>query len=185
MNEEINLKPKQEKILTEQEKNIQEVFKLCPELEKIGNQEQYGKYLETIFPESKVKDIVYHSSSNKIEKFRESMFGVYLSYSPIKYTYGDNIHSVLINVKNLLLLPEREDSAEVKEVYDKEYRAYNKPTSVTPEGVKIYKHDASIEISSVTKEGVQIRVRTPEQIHILGSEQDIEGFKEFVASQTT
>lgn len=181
--ENLTPKTKREEIPSEQEKNIQEVFKLCPELEKIGTQEQYGKYLEGIFPESKVKDIVYHSSSHKIEKFRESMFGTYFSYSPIKYLFGDYIYSVLIDTKNPLVLPEREDSAEVKEVYDKDYRAYNKPTSVTPEGVKIYKHDASIEISSVTKEGVQIRVRTPEQIHILGSEQDIEGFKTFVANE--
>ncbi len=156
------------------------VFEKTPELKKIGSQEKYSEYLDTIFPESKVGNIVYHSSPNKIEKFRESMFGVYFSYSPLKYTFGDNIHSVLINTKNPLLLPEREDRTEVKEVYDRDYRAYNKPTSITSEGVQIYKHDASVERSSVTEEGVQIRVRTPEQIHILGSQQDMEEFRKFI-----
>ena len=44
--------------LSEQKKNIQEVFKLCPELQEIGNEEQYQEYLKTIFPESKYKEII-------------------------------------------------------------------------------------------------------------------------------
>ena len=35
-------------------------FKQTPELSNIGTMEQYSEYLDTIFPESKVKDIVYH-----------------------------------------------------------------------------------------------------------------------------
>lgn len=182
-----SFKPKSNKHenLSENLKNIQEVFLLCPELEKIGSQEEYGKYIQTIFPDSKVKNIVYHSGPNKIEKFRESMFGVYFSYSPIKNTFGNTIHGVVIDVKNPLLLPKREDGAEIKELYDKDFRSYNDPISVTSEGMKIYKHDASIERSSVTREGVQIKVRTPEQVHILGSEQDREGFKRFVENKTS
>jgi hypothetical protein len=47
------------------------VFEQNPELADIGTPEQYGAYLDTIFPESKVKDIVYHgtASKEKIETF--------------------------------------------------------------------------------------------------------------------
>ncbi len=38
---------------------VQEVFNLNPELASIGTAEQYSQYLDTIFPDSKVKDIVY------------------------------------------------------------------------------------------------------------------------------
>lgn len=51
--------------LTEQERNIQEVFKLSPELQNIGTVEKYQEYLKTIFPESKIKDIVWHGTDSK------------------------------------------------------------------------------------------------------------------------
>lgn len=158
------------------------VFEQNPELTQIGTKQQYSEYSDTIFADSKIKDIVYHTSSNKIEKFRDSMFGAYFSYSPIQGAYGDVINSVLLNVKSLLMKPKPKDSTEEKVIYDKEYRSYNNP-SFSSEGDRIYKYDASIENSTVTKEGIQIKVRNPEQIHILGSKEDIAKFKEFVSSK--
>jgi len=155
------------------------VFEKNPELEKIGTKEQYSEYLDTIFSDSKVRDIVYHASHNKIEKFRDNMFGTYFSYSPIQGVYGGVTYNLLLNVKSPLIKPKPEDSSEEKVIYDKEYRGYNNP-SFSPEGYSTYKYDASIESSTVTKEGVQIKVRNPEQIHILGSEQDLENFKKFI-----
>ncbi|MCF7833757.1 MAG: hypothetical protein K9L98_00285 [Candidatus Pacebacteria bacterium] len=38
------------------------VFQQNPELANIGTIEQYSKYIDTIFPESKLKDIVYHGT---------------------------------------------------------------------------------------------------------------------------
>jgi hypothetical protein len=156
------------------------LYQQYPELSNIGTQEQYSQYIDTIFPNSKIKNILYHSSPNKIEKFRDNLFGTYFSYSPIQGTYGNVIYCVLLNINNPLIKPKPEDNSEVKEIYNKEYRNYNNPSSFSPEGIRTYKYDASIESSTVTKEGVQIRVRTPEQIHILGSKQDIEGFKNFI-----
>lgn len=153
------------------------VYNQYPELSNIGTREQYSKYIDTIFPNSRIKNIVYHSSPNKFEKFRENMFGIYFSYSPILNTYGDKIYSVVLNVKNILNIP---DSVEARETYNREYRNYNNPTHFTDEGIGVYKYDASIEPSTVTKEGVQIRVRNPEQIHILGSQKDVEMFKTFL-----
>jgi hypothetical protein len=36
------------------------MFLKHPELENIGTREQYAQYVETIFPDSICKDIVYH-----------------------------------------------------------------------------------------------------------------------------
>ena len=44
---------------------VNDVFKENEELFKIGTQQQYSQYLNTIFPDSKVKEIVYHSTKNK------------------------------------------------------------------------------------------------------------------------
>ncbi len=47
---------------------VQELFKQNSELSKIGTPQQYSKYLDTIFPDSKVKDIVYHGTDAKFQK---------------------------------------------------------------------------------------------------------------------
>ena len=46
---------------------IDYVFEQNQKLKEIGTKKQYNKYLKTIFPESKVKDIVYQGGS-KIER---------------------------------------------------------------------------------------------------------------------
>ena len=60
---------------------VEELFESNPELSKIGTQEQYSQYLDTIFPDSKVKDIVYHGTGigNKesimMDGFSKDMMG--------------------------------------------------------------------------------------------------------------
>lgn len=47
------------------------VFSQSPELASVGSKAQYLQYLSTIFPNSKVKDIVYHHSDTKITEFKK------------------------------------------------------------------------------------------------------------------
>lgn len=54
---------------------IDYAFSQSPELASIGSKVQYLQYLSTIFPNSKVKDIVYHGSLNKIEAFDKTKLG--------------------------------------------------------------------------------------------------------------
>ena len=56
------------------------VFSQSPELASIGSKAQYLQYLSTIFKTSKVKDIVYHGSLNKIEElFNENQVKEFIS----------------------------------------------------------------------------------------------------------
>jgi hypothetical protein len=48
----------------EPKEGVKELFDNNPELVTIGTQEQYTAYLNSIFPESTVKDIVYHDAYN-------------------------------------------------------------------------------------------------------------------------
>jgi hypothetical protein len=59
----INNKVLQPNILDNQE-GIDYVFQSNPELTNIGTKKQYSEYIKTIFPDSKVKDIVYHGTDN-------------------------------------------------------------------------------------------------------------------------
>jgi hypothetical protein len=97
--------------LSEHEKNIQEVFKLNPELENVGSKEKYQEYLNTIFSDSKVKEILWHYSDAefKDEGFKplkpnfdtlNSIEGVYNFTTNEKFAqrYGKNPYAVVLNV---------------------------------------------------------------------------------------
>ena len=93
---------------------IEEIFKSIPELSSIGTPEQYSKYLDSIFPDSQMKDIVYHGSdNNKLESFRENLrSGIH--FGTIQQAKGRRIATdtefkkdfkflpVLLNLKNPL-----------------------------------------------------------------------------------
>ena len=177
INEVKNVKPFINENNSNLKQDIDSLYQQRPELGNIGTQEQYAQYIGTIFPSSKVKEIVYHSSNSKIEKFNDSYFGMYFSYSPITHGgYGSVVNIAILNIKNPLTLPK---TKEEWPAYDKEHRGYMNYTT-DAEGYRSFKYDGSIESSSVTDNGLQVKVREPEQIHILGSKDDIEGFKRFV-----
>jgi hypothetical protein len=44
------------------------IFEQNPKLAQIGTKEQYSEYLDTIFPESKIKEIVYHGTNKNSYK---------------------------------------------------------------------------------------------------------------------
>jgi hypothetical protein len=54
---------------------VEEIFDSNPELNSIGTAKQYSDYLDTIFPDSKVKDIVYHAGRPGITKFDKTKLG--------------------------------------------------------------------------------------------------------------
>jgi|GEM_PF-1838734 len=51
------------------------VFEQNPELSQIGTKEQYSEYLDTIFPESKIRDIVFHGTKFNFENFDKNELG--------------------------------------------------------------------------------------------------------------
>lgn len=139
---------------------VAELFEENPELANIGTPEQYSQYLDTIFPDSKVKDIVYHGSQKGFE--------------------GDNFDTSIISNgrsqgNGVYFSTDRkavEKFAGISEsMYDmftdKEMRNYLK--------VAVVNANKLIDNNEV--------VVQPEQIHILASKADIEGFKEFVSDK--
>lgn len=90
------------------------VFEQNPELASIGTKEEYSEYLESIFPESKIKDILFHQTDSdwfkdedfKKEKMGKTDYGYYgkgFYFSSIKDHvggYGEKTFSVILNIKN-------------------------------------------------------------------------------------
>jgi len=134
-------------------------------------QQLYSQYLDTIFPDSKVKDIVYHSTSELFETFdklKQVSPGFYFTPNSKSAYFGRNdiIYAVILNVKNPI-------------------SNYKEITEIAEQGTLdafIEKnYDGIVEL----QEKEEIIVFELEQIHILGSKQDIEGFKAFVESNNT
>jgi hypothetical protein len=79
---------------TEVKEGIKELFNSNAELASIGTPEQYSQYLDTIFPNSKVKDIVYRGGEKEdgrlFQYFTKNSSEAYI-YSKANITKGGNI----------------------------------------------------------------------------------------------
>lgn len=161
---------------------VSELFEQNPELATIGTQEQYSQYLDTIFPDSQVKDIVYHGTPYKFDNFNKEFKKVeereipntakaYFFTQDLKRVkdYGENIKNVLLNINNPL-----------------NFRTVNRDearliSDITKEKAINYAYKNIDSVIANYQFYIDYIVFEPEQIHILGNKQDIQGFKDFVS----
>lgn len=173
------------------------VFQQHPELSNIGTPEQYSEYLNTIFPSSVDKNIWYHGTNvnpSEITTLRPSKHGtygpgVYLQSKQGKYhtgTFGDNIISVIVDIDKIF-----DFEKYGKELLDNLREKYKDmgglggnamfalQNTIRPDGYD------SIMASSGNEKYLLLmnnskKFMGPSNHHILGSQQDIEGFKKFI-----
>ena len=163
------------------------VFEQNPELSKIGTPEQYSLYLDTIFPESKVRDIVYHRTNEKFDVFDKSKISKTNAnrfyFSPLNTgRYGNHVIQAVLNIKNLA----KPSNEEFIKTLNKEHPEYTEgksqyfhlPSQIYVNANK-YGYDGVFEFEGTNDD--EYSVYHPEQIHRLGSKSDLEKFKEFVA----
>jgi hypothetical protein len=158
---------------------IQDLFNDNPILAKIGTPKQYAEYLNTIFPNSKVKKILYHGAMEQL--LPKDNFKGYITYfTDIKNyaeTFGFPINrkviSAVIDVKSPYRAP-----SELADVPD---NIHNSDEFTNPRIIKSQNKgfDSVIGKDAGQKEGNTVAVFEPEQIHILGSKEDIEKFKKY------
>lgn len=173
---------------------VSELFKSNPELTSIGTPEQYSQYLDTIFPDSKVKDIVYHSSINSDkQEFKKStrVVGYYFATTPkealqhaerqLSNPKDATLYKILLNLKNPRIISKVIDYEELDTeagfTIDDDVFGFN-ADGIIAEQVEEY--NTTYKRPESTWLEKQIIAFEPEQIHILGSKQDIKGFKEFL-----
>jgi hypothetical protein len=173
------------------------LYDLITPQQKQQAQQLYSQYLNSIFPDSKVKDIVYHGSiySNK-QKFKEStrVSGHYFATTPkealqhaqrqLPNPEDANLYSILLNIKNPRVISKVIDyedlDTEVKITIGDEIFGYNADGIIAE---RVEEYNTTYKRPETTWIEKQIVVFEPEQIHILGGKQDIEGFKKFVGKQ--
>lgn len=160
-------------------------------------QQLYSQYLDTIFPDSKVKDIVYRADKRTdltpqttVDDFTQIYVnGVYYT-TELDYVNNYNkvlkgkIYPTLLNIIN---------PAEIKTKQDIERLGRNKTEfekinklkySTNPKDSLLFDNKIYKTEDKYGEVGKEIVVFEPEQIHILGGKQDIEGFKEFVSGKS-
>ncbi|NDG32032.1 hypothetical protein EB118_18400, partial [bacterium] len=109
---------------------VEKLFNTNPELATIGTQEQYSQYLDTIFPDSKVKDILYHGSHTDFT-FRD-----YISSQP-EYTGSITTAVWVDGVRD-------DDRSIIRSLSDAEKKEYQKNGRIeTGEG--FYQKDGTIK----------------------------------------
>lgn len=126
----------------------------------------YSQYLDTVFPDSKIKNIVYHGSKNKFDIFDKSKQespGFYFTPDITSSYFGKNdiIYHVILNSNN----PISDYSAIYKIAEEGTLDAFIKRG-----------YDGIIEL----QDKKEIIVFESEQIHILSSKKDLEMFRNFV-----
>jgi hypothetical protein len=123
-------------------------------------QQLYSQYLDTIFPDSKVKDIVYHGTNTKFDTFNKSNLpdsGIYFEKNKMTaYEYGNVLIPAILNSSGYYY------GGNLNKVNSKQIRE-NGETGLTNSSGNI--------------------VFEPEQIHILGNKQDVEGFRDYITEE--
>lgn len=143
-------------------KGADTIYNTNDSLKSIGTEEQYNQYLSTIFPDSKVKDVLYHRSKDEFENFdftkvnKDTGGGFDFGTESNATQYGENLHSVLLDIQD----------------FKQSYERTSKTDGTLYEGNGVHKGDV-------------YSVYDAEQIHQLGSKEDIAGFKEFVENNQT
>jgi hypothetical protein len=207
----------------------------------------YSQYLDSIFPDSKVKDIVYHGTKQKFEKFG-TKYGFFTSSkataesytlyeeekfidlnfikerleedlstglepdgeTPLSKEYLEEarkkleqvnkdlekqvpVLSIALNIKNPKYVKEYAKYDNVSEQYEEFYKAEKEgfDSAIVEEaldavgipGMKVI-NIANIDLAEKYV-GKIYTVFEPEQIHILGNENDVQRFRQFVSEQGT
>jgi hypothetical protein len=172
---------------------VEELFNENSELGSIGTPQQYSAYLDTIFPNSKVKDIVYHATNAFIEFFDKNKiasntlnYGFYgkgfyfnetkndlIDWWKVLYKKDPTIVTAIIDIKN----PYKEPSNVIEE---KTKLGNKKETEEFTNSLLQNNYDSVLPQISKKEGSNEFVVFEPEQIHILLSKDDIQDFKKFV-----
>ncbi len=170
------------------------VFEQNPELFQIGTKEQYSEYLNTVFSESKLKNILFHATRENFDEFDRS----YISKGNLSFGEGfyftdkienhknfrlaDKLMSVIINSHHIY-----NDSSEARDKREKpKYNPYvnshERLLEVQDNHNKFLENNFDTVIANHMNKN-EFVVFDPNNIHILGSRKDIEQFKEFVSKE--
>jgi hypothetical protein len=164
------------------------VFEQNPELFSIGTPEQYSKYLDVTFPDSQMRKIVYHGTTKIFDNFKKPKDldsgrenGIYFTsthedekgakfYSRAA-TESSTTNKIIPAVLNITKL-EKVRMSKITDILDGDLENYV-DNGIDDLYGELIDRDGNYILN-------EYAVFEPEQIHILGSKADLDGFKNFV-----
>ena len=175
---------------------IKLVFEQSPELRQITNEQEYSDYINSIYPDSKVKGLVYHQTERNFKKFdinKSRTGGVYFSpfnrpsgkLTNLFFTgkYASYTKIALVNIENPLFLTKQTTRYNITNIRNlhKKYDLTNHDGILGYSNPMYYKGEFDKGYLDTEKDNsnIEILVRDVNDIHILGSEDDIERFKKW------
>ncbi len=170
--------------------------------EKIGNEilpnheaeKLYAEYLKTIFPESKVQEILFHTTSATFENFDKEYIsrgnvsfgeGFYFTDkidNHKNFKGGDKIVPVVVNINKIYKDSVEEKDRREKPKYNPYVNSHERLLEVQKQHNDFLEKNFDGVIATYNNKN-EFVVFEPENIHILGSKTDIEKFKEFVSKK--
>ena len=144
------------------------VFSQSPELASIGSKAQYLQYLSTIFKTSKVKDIVYRGGNLGTKQPQDvEAFTTNKSYAEYRAEQNNTkVFPAILNIKESKLLDKKETRTLSLDRDEFQYQDYG-----------------FTDNKDQTKQLGNFYTVKETNRHILGSKQDIQGFKDFVSKK--
>lgn len=128
--------------------DIHEVFVLHPELQDIGSEEEYAKYLEEISHNSGSRNIFYEKDLDKFRNFlkKEKIKEDLKRYEPLKYVLE------IADVKNAKQLVDKLSEIETKAGFEKVFTRLKEVSSL--EKIKIIFKDVNY-LGDISKENIE------------------------------
>jgi hypothetical protein len=170
---------------------VAHIFEQNPELVLIGTAQDYSDYLDTIFPNSPVKDIVYHGTDQRFDEFDKSAVNKirgksrteFIHFSTSLYLAMDYSAQALGYADAAYMYkkaPEKMDELmQVISALINGDRIINKNVEY---GDKFELEQKGIPVENTIFKffGSELAVFSPKQIHILGGEEDMRKFQEYM-----
>lgn len=148
--------------------NVVYFDEIAKKINQVGTQEEYKQYINTIFPDSMIKDVVYHGGEvNKFDAREEGIF--FTRNKSYAEKYGRPI-AVKLNITNGARL-DTVSKTLIGVDFKEDLQGYD--GVIGEEAFGIVNRNGQ----NFAAEGEAIAVFNPSQIHILGSNEDIEGFR--------
>ena len=144
-------------------------------------QQQYSQYLDSIFPNSKVKDIVYHGAMES-QLPKDGKFKGYVTYFTDVKNYAETVGFPINRKVIQAIINIKAPYNAVSDLADVPQFVHDSDEFTNPRIIKANSTDFDSVIGTDVgqKEGRTIAVFEPEQIHILGNAEDVKGFAKFV-----
>jgi hypothetical protein len=165
---------------------VEELFDSNPELASVGTPQQYSQYLDSIFPDSQVKDIVYHSRftvdniKNK-DRWRNGFYSGTKEQADLMAEMAEDSNDLMTTSALLINM----QNPKVTTYTDRKVEDYKNTNdgfiieATEKDALQLIGDRDGYNTENFKKEYV---VFEPEQVHILSSKPDIQGFKDYMAS---